>query len=84
MNNTNKSLVNIQDSEKRRNNSTLSYVDCCMRLNDLSWAFESMSDDDLDSLYAVAFGRWAYHLTRDGYIKSLYEYRKNKTELYER
>lgn len=71
-------------TEKRRNNSTLSYVDCCMRLHDLERSFESMSNDDLDSLYAVAFGRWAYHLTRDGYIKALYEYRKNKTELYER
>lgn len=64
-------------TEKRRNKSTLSYVDCCMRLRDLGRAFESMSDDDLDSLYAVAFGRWAYHLTRDGYIKALYKYRKN-------
>jgi len=74
----------METEQKRRNNSPLSYADCCMRLNDLSRAFESMSDDDLDSLYAVAFGRWAYHLTRAGYIKALYEYRKNKTELYER
>jgi hypothetical protein len=74
----------MEIEQKKRNNSTLSYADCCLRLNDLGRAFEAMSDDDLDSLYAVAFGRWAYHLTRDGYIKALYEYRKNKTELYER
>lgn len=70
--------------ERRRNNSTLSYVDCCIRLGDLSTTFESMSDDDLDSLYAVAYGRWAYHMTRDGFIKSLYDYRKKQTCLYYR
>lgn len=74
----------METEQKRRNNSALSYADCCLRLHDLGRAFESMPNDDLDSLYAVAFGRWAYHLTREGYIKALYEYRKNKTQLYER
>lgn len=57
--------------EKRRNNSTLSYVDCCIRLSDSSRAFEGMSNDDLDSIYAVAFGRWAYHMSREGLINAL-------------
>jgi hypothetical protein len=54
----------------RRNNSTLSYIDCCMRLTG-DRPFEEMTDDDLDSIYAVAFGHWAYHLTRQGYIDAL-------------
>jgi len=65
---------------EKRNNSKLSYADCCLRLMDWNSVYESMSNDDLDSMYRVAFGRWAYHLTRDGYIKSLNEYRvKNST-----
>jgi hypothetical protein len=56
---------------KRRNNSTLSYADCMLRLSDRSRSFHDMSDDDLDSIYACAFGRWAYHLTRQGYIDAL-------------
>lgn len=59
----------------RRNNSTLGVIDCMMRLTG-DEPFESFSDDDLDSIYAVAFNRWAYHLTRDGYIKALYKKRK--------
>ena len=62
---------------KRRNNSTLSYVDCCMRLTGDS-PFEEMSNDDLDSIYAVAFKSWAYHLTRQGYIDFL---NKRRNEL---
>lgn len=57
--------------QNRRNNSTLSYIDCCIRLTDENRAFEGMSNDDLDSIYAVAFGRWAYHMTREGYINAL-------------
>ncbi len=56
---------------KRMNNSTLAYVDCMIRLADNSRAFEGMSTDDLDSIYRVAFGRWAYHMSRDGYIHYL-------------
>ena len=61
--------------ENKRNNSKLSYADCILRLTDRSRSFEDMSNDDLDSIYACAFGRWAYHLTREGYIKALQEKR---------
>ncbi len=60
---------------ERRNNSNLSYADCCIRLTDNSRAFEGMPIDDLDSIYRVAFSRWAYYMTREAYIKSLYEKR---------
>ena len=60
-----------------RNNSTLSFADCCVILTG-DKAFESMSNDDLDSLYFVAFGRWAYYLTRQGYTIALNKYRQNK------
>jgi hypothetical protein len=40
--------------KKKRNNSTLSYVDCCMRLTG-DEPFSEMSNDDLDSMYAIAF-----------------------------
>lgn len=61
------------------NNSTLSYADCYLRLMDFNRAFESMTDDDLDSLYAVAFQRWAYHMTRQGYINALNKYRNENS-----
>lgn len=64
---------------KNRNNSTLSYADCCLRLMDWDRSFESMSNDDLDSLYAVAFKRWAFHLTREGYINALNKYRNENS-----
>lgn len=60
-----------EKQEQKRNNSNLSAVDCYLRLSDETRAFESMSDDDLDSIYFIAFGRWAYHLTRRGYIDAL-------------
>ena len=60
--------------EQKRNSSTLSYADCCMILQSTK-AFEGFSNDDLDSLYFVAFSRWAYHLTREGYINALNNYR---------
>lgn len=59
---------------EKRNNSELSYIDCMIRLTDESRDFEDMTTDDLDSIYFCAFGRWAYHMTRDGYINAL----KNK------
>lgn len=64
------------DKHKHRNNSQLSYIDCCMRLTDDSISFESMTNDDLDSIYAVAFQRWAHHLTRQGYIDALNQRRE--------
>lgn len=36
-----------------------------------------MSNDDLDSIYFIAHNRWAYHLTREGYIESLYKKRND-------
>jgi hypothetical protein len=63
---------------ERRNNSTLSYIDCCMRLTG-DQPFAEMSNDDLDSIYFVAFKRWAYHLTRQGYIDAL---NKRRIELH--
>ena len=71
--------MDAQQNQKR-NNSTLSYADCCIKLLNPYEAFEDMSNDDLDSLYAVAFQRWAYHLTIDGYIQSLYKYRAIKLQ----
>jgi hypothetical protein len=62
--------------ETKRNNSTLSYIDCCMRLTG-PLPFEDMSNDDLDSIYAVAFEHWAYHLTRQGYIDKLNKKRED-------
>ena len=59
------------ETEKRRNNSTLAYGDCMLRLTDYNRPFENMSDDDLDSIYACAFGHWAHHLTREAYIGAL-------------
>lgn len=64
------------ENGKPRNNSTLAYADCCMRIMDWNRPFEAMSNDDLDSIYAVAFGRWAYHLTRQGYIDALNKHRQ--------
>jgi hypothetical protein len=55
---------------ERRNNSTLSYVDCCMRLTG-SQSFYEMTNDDLDSIYRVAFDRWAWHYTRQALIDAL-------------
>ena len=63
------------ETGKSRNNSNLSYADCCMRLCDWNVSFEDMSNDDLDSLYFVAFKSWAYHLTRQAYIDYLNKYR---------
>ncbi len=55
---------------EKRNNSTLSYMDCCMRLTG-DHAFEEMNNDDLDSIYFVAFGRWGYHMSHEGYVNAL-------------
>jgi hypothetical protein len=62
---------------KRRNNSTLSTIDCYIRLTG-DTLFEEMTDDDLDSIYTVAFGHWAYHLSRQGYINALNKRRLDK------
>lgn len=66
---------------ERRNKSTLSPADCYNRLANENYSFELMSDDDLDSIYYIAYERWAYHLTRQGYIDALY---KKRSELQNR
>ena len=66
---------------KKRNDSTLSYADCMLRLADESRAFEDMSNDDLDSIYYCAYGQWAHHLTRQGYIDMLYKKRRELNAL---
>lgn len=75
-------LTFAEEKGKSRNKSQLSYVDCCMRLCDdgCRWSFEDMSDDDLDSIYFVAFQRWAYHLTRQAYIDALNTERKKRND----
>jgi hypothetical protein len=60
---------------ERRNNSTLSYIDCCMILTS-DRPFEDIENDDLDSIYFATFNRRAYHLTRQGYIDALYKKRQ--------
>lgn len=67
--------MSTEQTTARRNNSKLAYADCMLILSDKSRAFEGMETDDLDSIYAAAFGRWAYHMTREGYIKALNEKR---------
>lgn len=59
----------------RTNNSKLSYVDCCMRLMG-DYSFSEMTNDDLDCLYRVAFGRWPYHMTKDAMVFYLEDYRR--------
>jgi hypothetical protein len=61
------------------NKSKLSERDCLRLLLDFHVLLENLSNDDLDSLYRVANGVWAYHLTRKGYIDSLYKYRLNNS-----
>jgi hypothetical protein len=74
-------MINNTDPTKRRNNSDLSYMDCMLRFGDDNRRFEDMSNDDLDSIYACVFGRWAYHLTRQAYIDCLNNARlKSKQE----
>jgi len=75
-------LVFSTEKGKARNKSKLSWADCYLRLASEDYPFELMSDDDLDSIYRIAFDRWAYHLTRQGYIDSLNQKRfelNNKT-----
>ena len=57
------------------NKSELTEAQCLGILINWNVAFESLNNDDLDSLYKVATKRWAYHLTRQGYIDSLYKFR---------
>jgi len=68
---------------EKRNNSTLAYIDCIMRLTG-DQSFHEMSNDDLDSIYFSAFGHWAHHMTRQGFINALNKRKKelaNKTEI---
>jgi len=57
-----------------KNSSTLTLSQCRSILANLYTVFSAFSDADLDSLYFVAYGRWAYHLTRDGYVYWLGKY----------
>jgi len=61
----------------KMNNSNLAAADCWARLANPDLAFEGMSNDDLDSIYRIAYDHWAYHLTREEYIKALYQKRKD-------
>ena len=62
---------------KSKNKSKLSYTECVRLLMDSSVPLESLSNDDLDSLYRVGFGHWSYHMSRHGYIVSLTIKRKS-------
>ena len=57
------------------NKSELTKEQCLGILINWNVAFESLNNDDLDSLYKVATKHWAYHLTRQGYIDRLYKFR---------
>lgn len=57
------------------NKSQLTEEQCLGILINWNVAFETLNNDDLDSLYKVATKHWAYHLTRQGYIDRLYKFR---------
>ena len=57
------------------NKSQLTEEQCLCILINWNIAFETLNNDDLDSLYKVATKHWAYHLTRQGYIYRLYKFR---------
>jgi len=59
--------------------SLLNECDCKILFHTTS-SFENFDDYDLDFLYRVAFGRWAYHLTRKGYIDAISNYSKSLIE----
>ncbi len=58
-----------------KNSSTLTLGQCRSILADLHAVWDSFSSADLDSLYFVAMGRWPYHLTREGHIYWINQYR---------
>jgi hypothetical protein len=60
------------------NKSELTEEQCLGILINQHITFESMNNDDLDSLYKVATKNWACHLTRQGYIDRLYKFRLEK------
>lgn len=62
-----------------KNSSNLTLGQCRSILSDLRTVFDSLSNADLDSLYFVAMGRWPYHLTREGHIYWLNQYRAKNT-----
>ena len=57
------------------NKSQLTEEQCLGILINWNIAFETLNNDDLDSLYKVASKHWAYHSTRQGYIDRLYKFR---------
>ncbi|MCK9430061.1 MAG: hypothetical protein M0R17_08665 [Candidatus Omnitrophica bacterium] len=64
---------------KIRNYSNLSHEDCMMKLTS-DIPLETMTIDDLDEIYVNVFGRYAYHMSREGYIKALYKKRLKLNE----
>jgi len=76
LNNRLKKALNIADIiGSGMNKSNLTEEQCLNILINWNVAFESLNNDDLDSLYKVATKHWAYHLTRQGYIDRLYKFR---------
>lgn len=61
------------------NKSQLTVSECLTLIADLSTIFESFSNDDLDSLYKVATGHWAYHSTRQNLIDTVKKYQFNNS-----
>lgn len=60
-----------------KNYSNLTKDECLQILYDWNVSFNNLSNADLDSLYFVTNGHWAYHLPREYYIESLNKYRLN-------
>ena len=76
LNNRLKKALNIADIiGSGMNKSNLTEEQCLNILINWNVAFESLNNDDLDSLYKVTTKHWAYHLTRQGYIDRLYKFR---------
>lgn len=67
--------MSYHNEVKTKNKSTLSYPECAMMLQDFSVDFDKLSMDDLDAIYRVAFGHWAYHMSRTGYVMALTDVR---------
>jgi hypothetical protein len=54
-----------------RNNSSLSKSECLNLLANPYIATDTLSNDDLDSLYFVVNNRFAYHQTRESIIENI-------------
>lgn len=62
-----------------KNSSDLTKAECMQILYDWNVSFNDLSNADLDSLYFVANGHWAYYLPRKYYIENLNKYRLNNS-----